>query len=1372
MLMAADRSNLWSFTDLSVGDGDIDLSIDLQSLWEILEDSSDPVQNSPEDLSVEKQHQGKLASDVGNDERSLLQMELLDSERTSSFGAELAGSVTFSSSYNSEASDSKAGVSEGSFESVGKQDASARTNSPMHSCSGSLTDWMLPISGHDSFSAGSNGVIQNVSFYSEDDSKETQYEIPNCSATFSFPAGDANQGSDFIETFNSSHLKGEAEFQFGCLEGGANSQYGSHSPLLEKSDINFGDMMDMDIPLDWNLHDSLSLQFMYNNEAVAKLKDELEYLPTQAAHINGVMMSEVQVGKVGGELLGPSMTGDPNVSELNVKCEGDKLISRTGGNSFTKTNGGFIIDKTMSQPLPCTLSNVSSQKKMAHIKGERNDGLVAFSRTSPSVGNGFNADNHPRHILPSNSKKELLIHTKDEKEDQYLSSKRARHTQSKYPNPVADGHYVKASEQPCIQPSISIRKQLGCTKDERESKLIQPKSLDTHLSKVSCKTIHSNAIVNSSQDDDDSDLCILEDISEPSRSNLSSMNRNSLVSLQHPTIVDPPNHLGMGVVRRRANDERLIFRVALQDLSQPKTEAIPPDGLLAVPLLRHQRIALSWMVLKETASLHCSGGILADDQGLGKTISTIALILKERAPSSRPCPDNLKQNEMETLNLDEDDDCVSELDQSKQDVESCQVVSNGTPIKRTDTYVQAKSRPAAGTLVVCPTSVLRQWADELHNKVTSKANLSVLVYHGSNRTKDPFELAKYDVVLTTYSIVSMEVPKQPLVDKDDDETGRQEARIVTPMGLSSSRKRKYPPSSDKRSLKDKKGMENALLESAARPLARVGWFRVVLDEAQSIKNHRTQVARACWGLRAKRRWCLSGTPIQNAVDDLYSYFRFLRYDPYAVYKSFCSTIKFPINRNPKNGYKKLQAVLKTIMLRRTKADCINVHPAAGTYGYLVAIFALGTLLDGEPIINLPPKSVELKKVEFTKEERDFYRRLEADSRAQFAEYAAAGTVKQNYVNILLMLLRLRQACDHPLLVRGYDSSSAWKSSVEMAKKLPQEKQVYLLNCLEASLAICSICNDPPEDAVVTSCGHVFCNQCICEDLTGDDNQCPATNCKARLSLSSVFSRATLKCLLSEQQPGEDGTPDCGGSEVSVKIEPGSWSHSFDSSKIKAALEVLQSLSKPSHRIPRITTLKSIDETATCPENSSDPLSKGLEQDMLDKINSDLEKGRNDSIKVAGEKAIVFSQWTRMLDLLEDCLKKSSIQYRRLDGTMSVLARDKAVKDFNTLPEVSVMIMSLKAASLGLNMVAACRVLLLDLWWNPTTEDQAIDRAHRIGQTRPVTVLRLTVKDTVEDRILALQQKKRVMVASAFGEDETGSRQTRLTVEDLKYLFMV
>lgn len=265
------------------------------------------------------------------------------------------------------------------------------------------------------------------------------------------------------------------------------------------------------------------------------------------------------------------------------------------------------------------------------------------------------------------------------------------------------------------------------------------------------------------------------------------------------------------------------------------------------------------------------------------------------------------------MNLD-DDDVLSEFDKSKQGADSCQVDENsGMDCK---TSLHAKGRPAAGTLVVCPTSVLRQWSDELHNKVTNKANLSVLVYHGSGRTKDPIELAKYDVVVTTYSIVSMEVPKQP-VGEDDDETGKGTHE------LPSSKKRKTPSSSKKSSSKAKKEVDKELLEATARPLARVGWYRVVLDEAQSIKNYRTQVARACWGLRAKRRWCLSGTPIQNAVDDLYSYFRFLKYDPYAVYKQFCSTIKVPIQRHPTTGYRKLQAVLKTVMLRRTKGENNN-----------------------------------------------------------------------------------------------------------------------------------------------------------------------------------------------------------------------------------------------------------------------------------------------------------------------------------------------------------------------------------------------------------------------------------------------------------------
>ncbi|KAG2592166.1 hypothetical protein PVAP13_5NG529200 [Panicum virgatum] len=688
-------------------------------------------------------------------------------------------------------------------------------------------------------------------------------------------------------------------------------------------------------------------------------------------------------------------------------------------------------------------------------------------------------------------------------------------------------------------------------------------------------------------------------------------------NIQQPMYGNPiiPTFGGM---RYKPHDERITLRLALQDISQPKSEANPPDGVLAVPLLRHQKIALSWMVQKETSSPHCSGGILADDQGLGKTVSAISLILTERPPV--PQSSNIKKEPCEAVTLDDDDEDDCAEPHSKKQMQTCNPEVTSNTVKRENPIVAVKTRPAAGTLVVCPTSVLRQWAGELKNKVTSRANLSFLIYHGSNRTKDPEELTKYDVVLTTYSIVSMEVPKQSNPDSDDEEKGKPD-RYGAPVSSSGSKKRK--PSSKK--TKNKSAAESSLPE---KPLAKVAWFRVILDEAQSIKNYRTQVARACWGLRAKRRWCLSGTPIQNAVEDLYSYFRFLRYDPYAVYKQFCTMIKIPISRNPTNGYKKLQVVLKTVMLRRTKA----------------------TMLDGKPIISLPPKTVSLKTVDFTSEERNFYNTLEVESREQFKEYAAAGTVKQNYVNILLMLLRLRQACDHPHLVRGYESTSNWKSSLEMAKKLPMERQQELLICLQSCSAICALCNDAPEDAVVTICGHVFCNQCILEQLTGDDSLCPVSNCRVRLNTTSLFSRGTLECSLSRLTCDFKSNNTC-MEMIHAEKHPGIDS-SYASSKVRAALDILLSL-------PKICPTQMIDSKNLI----------GLSSETSDGMGSSEQKQTDTKLT---EKAIVFSQWTRMLDLLEVHLKASHVTYRRLDGTMSVAARDKAVKDFNTVPEVCIL----------------------------------------------------------------------------------------------------
>lgn len=128
-----------------------------------------------------------------------------------------------------------------------------------------------------------------------------------------------------------------------------------------------------------------------------------------------------------------------------------------------------------------------------------------------------------------------------------------------------------------------------------------------------------------------------------------------------------------------------------------------------------------------------------------------------------------------------------------------------------------------------------------------------------------------------------------------------------------------------------------------------------------------------------------------------------------------------------------------------------------------------------------------------------------------------------------------------------------------------------------------------------------------------------------------------------------------------------------------------------------------------------------------------------------DKTIIFSQFTGMLDIIEKPLKEKGYRFLRYDGSMDVRHRSNTVNKFFDDPEIKILIVSTKCGSLGLNLTCANRVILLDLWWNPAIENQAIDRVHRIGQTKPVDVHRIFVKDTVEDRILALQQKKQVRI---------------------------
>jgi SNF2 family DNA or RNA helicase len=148
----------------------------------------------------------------------------------------------------------------------------------------------------------------------------------------------------------------------------------------------------------------------------------------------------------------------------------------------------------------------------------------------------------------------------------------------------------------------------------------------------------------------------------------------------------------------------------------------------------------------------------------------------------------------------------------------------------------------------------------------------------------------------------------------------------------------------------------------------------------------------------------------------------------------------------------------------------------------------------------------------------------------------------------------------------------------------------------------------------------------------------------------------------------------------------------------------------------------------------------------------------------GHKALVFSQWTSLLDKLEPGLLARDIPFVRLDGS----TRDRAavVSRFQAPDGPPVMLLSLKAGGVGLNLTAADHVFLMDPWWNPAAEDQAADRAHRIGQDRPVMVYRLVASETVEEKIIALQERKRALADAALGGQAVGAPITRQDLLEL------
>ncbi|CAL5084333.1 unnamed protein product [Urochloa decumbens] len=220
--------------------------------------------------------------------------------------------------------------------------------------------------------------------------------------------------------------------------------------------------------------------------------------------------------------------------------------------------------------------------------------------------------------------------------------------------------------------------------------------------------------------------------------------------------------------------------------------------------------------------------------------------------------------------------------------------------------------------------------------------------------------------------------------------------------------------------------------------------------------------------------------------------------------------------------------------------------------------------------------------------------------------------------------------------------------------------------------------------------------------------------------------------------------------------------------------IMKILKSSSSRCPICRRSLSKEDLFLAPEvkHSDEDVSGNTESDrpLSSKVQTLLKLLKTSQNEDPSSKSVVFSQFKKMLILLEAPLKNAGFNILRLDGSMSLRKRLQVIKQFahGGPDSPTVLLASLKAAGAGVNLTAASTVYLFDPWWNPGVEEQAMDRVHRIGQKKEVRVVRLIVKDSIEERILSLQEKKKRLISSAFGK-KGGKDDKEVRVEELRMM---
>ncbi|KAF9890716.1 hypothetical protein FE257_005582 [Aspergillus nanangensis] len=552
------------------------------------------------------------------------------------------------------------------------------------------------------------------------------------------------------------------------------------------------------------------------------------------------------------------------------------------------------------------------------------------------------------------------------------------------------------------------------------------------------------------------------------------------------------------------------------------------------------------------------------------------------------------------------------------------------------------------SLLVVPLSTVNNWVQQIKEHLKEDA-VSYYIFHGSSRTTNVDELSQYDLVITTYSIVLSEL------------SGRGSRRGVS-------------------------------------PLTKMNMFRIVLDEAHTIREQSAAQTQAIFKLNSQRKWSVTGTPIQNRLEDLFSVTKFIGLFPYDDRGRFGMHILSRFKIGDASVLASLRVLVDSFTLRRVKDK-----------------------------IDIPARQDKIVTLNFSEKERQLHEFFRQESNVMMRVIAGEDKTKMKgrmYHHILKAMMILRQVSAHGKeLLDAEDRERIKGLSVQDAIDLEEggsdasygvsDKKAYEMFTLmqESSADACAICSkrleEPSSDSGTTDRGTSIAIVLPCFDVLCPD--CFSGWKQAFDAKDGGSSLQDIKCQVC------DGWIPVSYSTITIG---GLQEYTMEQAQAKNSRRQAKTLGE--YEGPHTKTnaliaqlLETADESKELERLGEPPL-----------------------------KSVVFSAWTSHLDLIEIALKDNGItSYTRLDGTMTLAARSKALNQFHSDDQMTILLATIGAGGVGLNLTSASNVYIMEPQYNPAAVAQAVDRVHRIGQTREVKTVQFLMKGSIEEKIFELAKKK-------------------------------